>query len=171
MLAARSIRLVDPGISSCAAPPRSSQAHAGDGTLRGERPAFCMGPAGAIMALVVLLGDPGDVAGGGHLGGARMGLAMSRDRVMPAFLRASARKETRHPMGGDFDHERRESGAARARARYRRRSSTALTNAASSLGLISIVFYGITAAAALRQQRDVGGRKPRRSDPSALFSA
>jgi hypothetical protein len=33
---------------------------------------------------------------------------------------------------------------------------TALTNAASSLGLISIVFYGITAAAALRQQRDAG---------------
>jgi amino acid transporter len=34
-------------------------------------------------------------------------------------------------------------------------TGAALTNAASSLGLISIVFYGITAAAALRQRRGV----------------
>ena len=31
--------------------------------------------------------------------------------------------------------------------------AAALTNAASSLGLIAIIFYGITAAAALRHQR------------------
>ena len=36
-------------------------------------------------------------------------------------------------------------------------ASRPLANAASSLGLISIIFYGITAAAALRQTRAAGG--------------
>jgi len=76
---------------------------------------------------------------------------MSRDHVMPGFFRR-VRATGSNPWAATLTM----SGInliLLALALGTTSIAAALTNAASSLGLISIVFYGITAAAALWQQR------------------
>lgn len=132
--------------------PGELAAHAGD-ALSAVSARLLHGPSGAIMSLVVLLGTLATLQAA-VISAARMGLAMSRDRVMPAFFgRLRARNST--PWAATLTMSAMNLlllGLALGTATI----GTALTNAASSLGLISIVFYGITAAAALRQQRDIG---------------
>ena len=65
-------------------PPEELQAHAGD-ALAAVSEGLLHGPWGALMALVVLLGTLATLQAA-VVSAARMGLAMSRDRVMPAFF-------------------------------------------------------------------------------------
>ena len=125
------------------------QAHAGD-VLSAVSGRLLHKPWGSVMALVVLTGTLATLQAA-VVSAARVGLAMSRDRVMPKFF------------------QRLSTGSASPWAATLTMSAVnllllglalgtssiagALTNAASSLGMISIVFYGITAAAALWQQR------------------
>ena len=67
-----------------------------------------------VMALVVLTG-PSPRLQAAVVSAARMGLAMSRDRVMPALFRPCAGGRL-DPLGGDADDGRRQLGVARARA-------------------------------------------------------
>jgi amino acid transporter len=129
--------------------PAELQAHAGD-VLSAVSGRLLHKPWDSVMALVVLTGTLATLQAA-VVSAARVGLAMSRDRVMPTFF------------------QRRSAGSASPWAATLTMSAinllllalalgtstiaAALTNAASSLGLISIVFYGITAAAALWQQR------------------
>src|ERR1700682_4717453 len=103
------------------------------GSLRGGLPA----PPASLQAAVV--------------SAARVGLAMSRDSVMPKFFqRRSAGSAS--PWAATLTMSAVNLGLL-ALALGTSNIAAALTNAASSLGLISIVFYGITAAAALWQPR------------------
>jgi amino acid transporter len=129
--------------------PSEIQAHAGD-VLSAVSGRLLHKPWDSVMALVVLTGTLATLQAA-VVSASRVGLAMSRDRVMPRFF------------------QRRTSGGASPWAATLTMSAVnllllalalgtssiagALTNAASSLGMISIVFYGITAAAALWQQR------------------
>jgi amino acid transporter len=131
--------------------PAELQAHAGD-ALSAVSAGLLHGPWGAIMALVVLLGTLATLQAA-IVSAARMGLAMSRDRVMPAFF-GRRRVKGSTPWAATLTMSA-VNLALLALALGTATTGAALTNAASSLGLISIVFYGITAAAALRQQRDV----------------
>ena len=133
-------------------PPPELAAHAGD-ALSAVSARLLHGQAGAIMALVVLLGTLATLQAA-VISAARMGLAMSRDRVMPAFF-GRLREKNSTPWAATLTMSV-VNLVLLALALGTATIGTALTNAASSLGLISIVFYGITAAAALRQQRDVG---------------
>ena len=129
--------------------PHDLQAHAGDvlaavtGRLLGR-------PWASAMALAVLAATLASLQAA-VVSAARVGLAMSRDHVMPSFFqRISVR--TRSPWAATVTMSTVNLlllGLALGTAS----TAAALTNAASSLGLISIVFYGITAAAALWQQR------------------
>lgn len=133
--------------------PDELQAHAGD-ALSAVSARLLHGPWSALMALVVLLGTLATLQAA-VISAARMGLAMSRDRVMPAFFgRLRANDST--PWAATLTMSA-VNLALLALALGTATTGAALTNAASSLGLISIVFYGITAAAALRQQRAVLG--------------
>jgi amino acid transporter len=111
------------------------------------------------MALVVLLGTLATLQAA-VVSAARMGLAMSRDRVMPAFF-GRMRSNGSTPWAATLTMSA-VNLALLALALATTTTGAALTNAASSLGLISIVFYGITAAAALRQQR--ASKSDRRAD-------
>jgi amino acid transporter len=105
-------------------------------------------PWGSIMSLVVLTGTLATLQAA-IISAARVGLAMSRDRVMPAFFQRLAR-------GGPWAATLTMSAinlCLLALALGTSGVAAALSNAASSLGLISLVFYGLTAAAALWQQR------------------
>jgi amino acid transporter len=129
--------------------PNEIQSHAGD-ILSAVSARLMHKPWGSVMALVVLTGTLATLQAA-VVSAARIGLAMSRDGVMPQFF------------------QRLTSGSASPWAATLTMSAVnlvllalvlgtsgiaaALTNAASSLGLISIVFYGLTAAAALWQQR------------------
>jgi len=107
-------------------------------------------PWDSVMALVVLTGTLASLQSA-VVSAARVGLAMSRDRVMPGFFQL-IRAGSSSPWAATLAM----SGInllLLALALCTTSIATALTNAASSLGLVSIVFYGITAAAALRQQR------------------
>jgi amino acid transporter len=76
---------------------------------------------------------------------------MSRDRVMPRFFQQLSARSA-NPWAATLAMSA-VNVVLLALALGTSSIAAALTNAASSLGLISIVFYGITAAAALRQQR------------------
>jgi amino acid transporter len=132
--------------------PAELAAHAGD-ALSAVSARLLPAPSGAIMALVVLLGTLATLQAA-VISAARMGLAMSRDRVMPAFF-GHLREKSSTPWAATLTMSA-VNLVLLALALGTATIGTALTNAASSLGLISIVFYGITAAAALRQQRDAG---------------
>lgn len=134
-------------------PPDELRAHAGD-ALSAVSVRLLHGPWGALMALVVLLGTLATLQAA-VVSAARMGLAMSRDRVMPAFF-GHLRANGSTPWAATLTMSA-VNLALLALALGTTTTGAALTNAASSLGLISIVFYGITAAAALRQQRAVLG--------------
>jgi len=107
-------------------------------------------PWDSVMALVVLAGTLATLQAA-VVSAARVGLAMSRDRVMPTFFqRLSAGSGS--PWAATLTMSA-INLLLLALALGTSSIAAALTNAASSLGLISIVFYGITAAAALWQQR------------------
>jgi amino acid transporter len=134
-------------------PPDELQAHAGD-ALSAVSDGLLHGPWGALMALVVLLGTLATLQAA-VISAARMGHAMSRDRVMPAFF-GRLRSGGSTPWAATLTMSA-VNLVLLALALATTTTGVALTNAASSLGLISIVFYGITAAAALRQRRNLRG--------------
>jgi amino acid transporter len=129
--------------------PGEMQAHAGN-VLSAVSGRLMHEPWDSVMALVVLTGTLATLQAA-VVSAARVGLAMSRDRVMPKFFQ-------RLSPGGAGPWAATLTMSAinlllLALALGTSTIAAALTNAASSLGLISIVFYGITAAAALWQQR------------------
>jgi amino acid transporter len=129
--------------------PGEMQAHAGN-VLSAVSGRLMHEPWDSVMALVVLTGTLATLQAA-VVSAARVGLAMSRDRVMPKFFQ-------RLSPGGASPWAATLTMSAinlllLALALGTSTIAAALSNAASSLGLISIVFYGITAAAALWQQR------------------
>jgi amino acid transporter len=129
--------------------PGELQAHAGN-VLSAVSAHLMPKPWDALMALVVLTGTLASLQSA-VVSAARVGLAMSRDRVMPKFFqRVSAQNAS--PWAATLVMSA-VNLCLLALALGTSNIAAALTNAASSLGLISIVFYGITAAAALWQQR------------------
>ena len=129
--------------------PGEIQAHAGD-VLSAVSGRLMHKPWDSVMALAVLTGTLATLQAA-VVSAARVGLAMSRDRVMPKFFqRLSAGSAS--PWAATLTMSA-INLLLLALALGTSTIAAALTNAASSLGLISIVFYGITAAAALWQQR------------------
>jgi amino acid transporter len=129
--------------------PSDLQAHAGD-VLSAVSARLMHKPWDSVMALVVLTGTLATLQAA-VVSAARVGLAMSRDSVMPLFFqRRSAASAS--PWAATLTMSA-VNLLLLALALGTSSIAAALTNAASSLGLISIVFYGITAAAALWQQR------------------
>jgi len=130
-------------------PPGEMQAHAGN-VLSAVTGRLMHEPWDSVMGLVVLAGTLATLQAA-VVSAARVGLAMSRDRVMPKFFQRLS------PGGASPWAATLTMSAVNllllALALGTSTIAAALTNAASSLGLISIVFYGITAAAALWQQR------------------
>ncbi|MGO9991843.1 MAG: APC family permease [Steroidobacteraceae bacterium] len=129
--------------------PDELQAHAGS-ALSAVGGRLLHKPWDSVMALVVLTGTLASLQAA-VVSAARVGFAMSRDRVMPGFFRL-VRASGSNPWAATLTM----SGInliLLALALGTTSIAAALANAASSLGLISIVFYGITAAAALWQQR------------------
>lgn len=129
--------------------PAELRAHAGN-ALSAVGARLLHKPWDSVMALVVLTGTLASLQAA-VVSAARVGFAMSRDRVMPGFF-LKVRAGGSNPWAATLTM----SGinlALLALALGTTSIAAALTNAASSLGLISIVFYGLTAAAALWQQR------------------
>jgi len=129
--------------------PGELQAHAGN-ALSAVGGRTLHKPWDSVMSLVVLTGTLASLQAA-VVSAARVGFAMSRDHVMPGFFRR-VRATGSNPWAATLTM----SGInliLLALALGTTSIAAALTNAASSLGLISIVFYGITAAAALWQQR------------------
>lgn len=128
--------------------PDELHAHAGN-ALSAVSGRLLHKPWDSVMALVVLTGTLASLQSA-VVSAARVGLAMSRDRVMPGFFQL-IRAGSSSPWAATVAM----SGVnllLLALALSTTSIAAALGNAASSLGLVSIVFYGITAAAALRQQ-------------------
>lgn len=132
-----------------ALPPDELERHAGDAlAVIGAR--LIPGPWGAIISIVVLTGTLATLQAA-VISAARVGFAMSRDRVMPAVLRR-VDPVTGNPWAATLVMSALNLmllGLALATGSIGR----ALANVASSLGLISILFYGLTAAAALWHNR------------------
>jgi amino acid transporter len=128
--------------------PSELQAHAGN-ALSAVGAQLLPAPWDAAMALVVLTGTLASLQSA-VVSATRMGFAMSRDEVMPRFF-------LRQTQAGSPWAATLTMSALNlillALALGTSSIAAALSNAASSLGLISIVFYGVTAAAALKQQR------------------
>lgn len=129
--------------------PSELQLHAGD-ALSAVSGSLLHEPWNKVMALVVLAGTLATLQAA-VISAARMGLAMARDAVMPSFF-LRMRSDGSTPWAATLAMSA-VNLALLALALGANTIGAALTNAASSLGVISIVFYGITAAAALRQQR------------------
>jgi amino acid transporter len=129
--------------------PADLQAHAGN-ALSAIGIRLLHKPWDAVLALVVLTGTLASLQSA-VVAASRMGFAMSRDRVMPHFF------QRRAGQGGTPWAATLTMCALNlvllALALSTSSIALALSNAASSLGLISIVFYGLTAAAAFWQQR------------------
>ena len=129
--------------------PGEMQLHAGN-VLSAVSGRLLQKPWDSVMSLVVLTGTLAALQAA-VVSAARVGLAMSRDRVMPQFFqRVSAGSAS--PWAATLAMSA-VNLVLLALALGTSSIAAALTNAASSLGLICIVFYGITAAAALWQQR------------------
>jgi amino acid transporter len=139
-----------------ALPPGQLQSHAGDAlaVIAGK---LLPGPWSAVISLVVLTGTLATLQAA-IIAAARVGFAMSRDGVMPrAFRRVDPR--TGNPWVATVVM----SGinlfllvVALATGTL----ATALGNVVSSLGLISMLFYGLTGAAAVWQNRGQLLRSP-----------
>jgi len=129
--------------------PDEIQAHAGN-VLSAVSGRLVHQPWDSVMALAVLTGTLATLQAA-VVSAARVGLAMSRDRVMPQFFQHLSAGST-NPWAATLAMSA-VNVVLLALALGTSSIAAALTNAASSLGLISIVFYGITAAAALWQQR------------------
>ncbi len=131
--------------------PQALQAHAGN-VLAAIGKKLFPPPWDAAMALVVLTGTLASLQSA-VVSAARMGFAMSRDRVMPRCFQQLATRSS-SPWVATLAMSTLNLGLL-ALALGTTAIATALTTAASSLGLISIIFYGITAAAAVWQARNV----------------
>lgn len=130
-------------------PPDQLQHHAGNAlaVIAGK---LLPGPWGMLMSLVVLTGTLATLQAA-VIAAARVGFAMARDRVMPGLFRR-VDPLTGNPWAATLVM----SGlnlALLALALATADISRALTNVVSSLGLISILFYGLTGAAAVWQNR------------------
>ncbi len=130
-------------------PPDQLQQHAGNAlaVIAGR---LLPGPWGMLMSLVVLTGTLATLQAA-VIAAARVGFAMARDRVMPGLFRR-VDPLTGNPWAATLVM----SGlnlALLALALATADISRALTNVVSSLGLISILFYGLTGAAAVWQNR------------------
>ena len=128
--------------------PADLQAHAGD-VLSAVSGRLLHKPWDSVMALVVLTGTLATLQAA-VISAARVGVAMSRDGVMPHFFQRLSAGKT--PWAATLTMSA-INLLLLSLALGTSSIAAALTNAASSLGLISLVFYGITAAAALWQQR------------------
>ena len=136
--------------------PEELEQHAGDAlALIGGR--LLPGPWGAITSLVVLTGTLATLQAA-VISAARVGFAMSRDRVMPAVLRR-VNPDTGNPWAATLVMSALNLGLL-ALALATGSIGHALANVASSLGLICLVFYGLTAAAAVWQNRRRLGSSP-----------
>ena len=136
--------------------PQQLQQHAGD-ALAVIGATLLPGPWSTIMSLVVLTGTLATLQAA-VISAARVSFAMSRDRVMPAaFLRVDRR--TGNPWAATLVMSALNLallGVALATNTIGR----ALGNIVSSLGLISILFYALTGAAAVWQHRRSLARSP-----------
>jgi amino acid transporter len=129
--------------------PNELQAHAGN-ALSAIGARLLHPPWNSVMALVVLTGTLASLQSA-VVSAARMGFAMSRDHVMPSFFqRLTAARAS--PWAATLTMSVLNL-LLLALALGTGGVAAALSNAASSLGLISLVFYGITAAAAVWHQR------------------
>lgn len=129
--------------------PDQLQQHAGNAlaVIAGR---LLPGPWGMLMSLVVLTGTLATLQAA-VIAAARVGFAMARDRVMPGLFRR-VDPRTGNPWAATLVM----SGlnlALLALALATSDISRALANVVSSLGLISILFYGLTGAAAVWQNR------------------
>jgi amino acid transporter len=129
--------------------PDVLQAHAGN-ALSAVGARLLPRPWDAVMALVVLAGTLASLQSA-VISATRMGFAMSRDQVMPRFFQMVTTGGA-SPWAATVTMSTLNLlllGLALGTGGI----AAALTNAASSLGLISLVFYGVTAAAAVWHQR------------------
>lgn len=129
--------------------PQELEQHAGDALARiGAR--LVPGPGATIVSLVVLTGTLATLQAA-VISAARVSMAMARDGVMPAFL-CRVDPETGNPWAATLAM----SGlnlVLLVLALATGSTGRALANIASSLGLICLLFYGLTAAAAVWQGR------------------
>lgn len=137
--------------------PAELERHAGDAlAVIGVR-LFPGTPAGAVTSLVVLTGTLATLQAA-VISAARVGFAMARDRVMPALLLAH------DPLSGNPRAATIVMSvlnlALLALAVATGGIARALNNVVGSLGLISVLFYGLTAAAAAWQARSIPARAP-----------
>jgi amino acid transporter len=129
--------------------PAQLQSHAGD-ALAVIATHLLPGPWGAVMSLVVLTGTLATLQAA-VIAAARVGFAMSRDGVMPkAFRRVDPR--TGNPWVATVVMSV-INLCLLVLALSTNSLATALGNVVSSLGLISLLFYGLTGAAAVWQNR------------------
>ncbi len=129
--------------------PDELERHAGD-ALAVIGAALLPGPWATLMSLVVLTGTLATLEAA-VISAARVGFAMSRDHVMPALFRR-VDPVSGNPWAATLVMSALNLallGLALATGSVGR----ALGNVVSSLGLISILFYGLTAAAAVWQNR------------------
>ena len=138
-------------------PPAELERHAGEAlALIGAR-LFPGTPAAAITSLVVLTGTLATLQAA-VISAARVGFAMARDRVMPALLLRT------DPLSGNPRAATLVMSlinlALLALVAATGSIGRALSNVVGSLGLICVLFYGLTAAAAAWQARRTLGRSP-----------
>ena len=136
--------------------PDQLQSHAGN-ALAVIAASLLPGPWGAIMSLVVLTGTLATLQAA-VIAAARVGFAMSRDGVMPAaFRRVDPR--TGNPWVATVVMSA-INILLLIVALATNNIARALGNVVSSLGMISILFYGLTGAAAVWQNRQALTRSP-----------
>lgn len=136
--------------------PAELERHAGDAlAVIGAR--LLPGPWGALTSLVVLTGALATLQAA-VISAARVSYAMSRDRVMPALFQR-VDPVTGNPWAATIVMSVLNLGLL-ALALATDSIGRALGNVVASLGLISILFYGLTAAAAVWQARGSLGRTP-----------
>lgn len=136
--------------------PEQLQSHAGN-ALAVIAATLLPGPWGAIMSLVVLTGTLATLQAA-VIAAARVGFAMSRDGVMPAaFRRVDPR--TGNPWVATVVMSA-INILLLIVALATNNIARALGNVVSSLGMISILFYGLTGAAAVWQNRRALTRSP-----------
>jgi len=145
--------------------PSELQAHAGE-ALSAVSARLLPDPWNKLMPLAVLAGTLATLQAA-VISAARMGLAMARDRVMPAYFERM-RADGSTPWAATLTMSALNL-LLLALALGTTSIASALSNAATSLGLISIVFYGITAAAALRHLYTESGARRARLVSAGLF--
>jgi amino acid transporter len=136
--------------------PDELQSHAGN-ALAVIATRLLPGPWGAVMSLVVLTGTLATLQAA-VISAARVGFAMSRDGVMPAIFRR-VDPRTGNPWAATLVMSAINLGLL-SLALATNGIGRALGNVVSSLGLISILFYGLTGAAAVWQNRRALVRSP-----------